>query len=62
MKFINLTALLFLIFKSCKGQKLVSSQNKEIVQSEKPNLIIIQTDEHNFRTISAYQKYLILID
>jgi len=58
MKFINLTALLFLIFKSCKGQKLVSSQNKEIVQSEKPNLIIIQTDEHNFRTISAYQKLL----
>ena len=58
MKFIKLIALLFLIFTSCKSQKSVSSQNEEIVQSEKPNLIIIQTDEHNFRTISAYQKLL----
>ncbi|MDC0177470.1 hypothetical protein OAJ14_04890 [Polaribacter sp.] len=25
---------------------------------KKPNLIIVQTDEHNFRTLSAYQKLM----
>ena len=47
-------------FISCKGQKTVSYQDKKAVVSknDKPNLVIIHTDEHNFRTISAYQKLL----
>lgn len=41
---------------SCKAQdKASSSENKNV---KKPNLVIIHTDEHNFRTISAYQKLL----
>lgn len=44
---------------SCKGQKTVYNNTKTVVESnEKPNLIIIHTDEHNFRTLSAYQKLL----
>ena len=46
---------------SCTGQKKVANQAKEEVvlnTNKKPNLIIIHTDEHNFRTISAYQKLL----
>ncbi|SDR70033.1 uncharacterized sulfatase [Polaribacter sp. KT25b] len=46
-------------FWSCKGQKTVSNTTKTVVETyEKPNLIIIHTDEHNFRTLSAYQKLL----
>ncbi len=33
-------------------------QNKEIKDDEKPNLLILQTDEHNFRTIGAYRETL----
>ena len=45
-------------FMGCTSQKTVSNDNKVAINSEKPNLIIIHTDEHNFRTISAYQKLL----
>ena len=48
-------------FTSCTGQKTVTDQEKKEVvlnTTQKPNLIIIHTDEHNFRTISAYQKLL----
>ncbi|UZO82224.1 sulfatase [Aquimarina sp. ERC-38] len=44
-----------------KSQQVASAKpRKEMVSntSKKPNLIIIHTDEHNFRTISAYQKLL----
>ena len=46
-------------FVSCTGQKTVTSK-KDVVSktAQKPNLVIIHTDEHNFRTISAYQKLL----
>ncbi|MCL7762984.1 sulfatase [Polaribacter sp. Z014] len=57
-----LVSLIFAIsFMSCKGQKTVTNQEKKEVvlnTTQKPNLIIIHTDEHNFRTISAYQKLL----
>jgi uncharacterized sulfatase len=48
-----------LSFASCTGQKTVTSK-KEVTSNtaQKPNLVIIHTDEHNFRTISAYQKLL----
>jgi len=59
MKFIKLVVLIVLIFTSCKGQNIVSNSNKDNAKLEKPNLIIIQTDEHSFRTISAYQKLLL---
>lgn len=37
---------------ACSSKKSVTSK------SEKPNLIIIHTDEHNFRTLSCYQELL----
>lgn len=48
-------------FVSCTGQKVVTNK-KDIASNstEKPNLIIIHTDEHNFRTLSCYQKLLSL--
>ncbi|WP_452229127.1 MULTISPECIES: sulfatase family protein [unclassified Lacinutrix] len=39
-----------------KGNKTTITTEKNI--KKKPNIIIIHTDEHNFRTISAYQKLL----
>ncbi|MEN8121638.1 MAG: sulfatase [Bacteroidota bacterium] len=42
-----------LIFNSCKVKK-----NKGIEVTEKPNLVIIQTDEHNFRTLGCYREQL----
>lgn len=42
---IKITAILLITFNTF-GQK-------------KPNLIIVQTDEHNFRTLSAYQKLMV---
>jgi arylsulfatase A-like enzyme len=52
-----------LVFISFKGNNEViegESKSKYLIEKpvNKPNLIIIQTDEHNFRTLSAYQKLL----
>ena len=61
MNFKNIQILLLAFtFMCCKGQKTASNQIIKQTQfsTEKPNLIIIHTDEHNFRTISAYQKLL----
>ncbi|MCL7754603.1 sulfatase [Polaribacter sp. Z022] len=56
---LTITAIIIIALLSCKGQKTVSNSTKNKVESkEKPNLIIIHTDEHNFRTLSAYQKLL----
>ena len=47
------------IILSCNAQK--GDKTVQIVESKienKPNLIIIHTDEHNFRTLSCYQKLL----
>lgn len=44
---------------SCNAQKQQntdSTDKKEV--TNKPNLIIIHTDEHNFRTLSCYQKLM----
>ena len=60
-KIILFSLICTISFASCTGQKKVSDQNKNEVTSstaQKPNLIIIHTDEHNFRTLSAYQKLL----
>lgn len=60
LNFFLLFSIIFSIsFVGCKGQKTVSNNTESVVKTnEKPNLIIIHTDEHNFRTISAYQKLL----
>lgn len=42
----------FFLTTNCKAQKQVTTA------TEKPNLIIIHTDEHNFRTLSCYQKLM----
>ncbi len=47
-----LTSLCFLFLQSC------STKPKEKKAQEKPNLLIIQTDEHNFRTLGCYRKTL----
>ena len=55
------SAIITITFLSCNSQKTASNQpKKETSKKEykKPNLIIVQTDEHNFRTLSAYQKLL----
>jgi uncharacterized sulfatase len=39
-----------------KGRKSNSNENME--SSQRPNLLIIHTDEHNFRTLSCYRKML----
>ena len=55
------SAIITITFLSCNSQKTASNQpKKEVSKKEykKPNLIIVQTDEHNFRTLSAYQKLL----
>ena len=47
------------MFLSCnaqKGNKTAQTTEKNV--EKKPNLIIIHTDEHNFRTLSCYQKLL----
>ena len=44
------------LFLSCSAQK--GNKTTEIIVQNKPNLIIIHTDEHNFRTLSCYQKLL----
>lgn len=31
--------------------------NEDGIQKERPNLVVIMTDEHNLRTISAYRDY-----
>ena len=54
-------AILAITFVGCNSQKKVSNQQKKETSTKKykkPNLIIVQTDEHNFRTLSAYQKLL----
>ena len=59
MKFKILMLIFAISIVGCKGQKTVSNNAKTVIETnEKPNLIIIQTDEHNFRTLSAYQKLL----
>ncbi|QHI39253.1 Arylsulfatase [Kordia antarctica] len=59
-KFLKLTVLVCCcVLLSCNAQK--GDKSTSIAESnveKKPNLIIIHTDEHNFRTISAYQKLL----
>jgi uncharacterized sulfatase len=59
-KFLKLVTFIFVFpLFSCNAQKQkVSNQTIEEQTAGKPNLIIIHTDEHNFRTISAYQKLL----
>ena len=60
-KYPILIAISFLFLQSsCKVQK---EEQKEVVNKtengkNKPNLIIIHTDEHNFRTLSCYQNLL----
>ncbi|SDW29369.1 uncharacterized sulfatase [Lutibacter oricola] len=52
-KILYLITVGFLIVNSsCKAQK------KSKKSTEKPNLVIIHTDEHNFRTLSCYQKIM----
>ena len=62
MKFNNIllfSLLCVFSYTNCTSQKTVSNKKVIITNTvEKPNLIIIHTDEHNFRTISAYQKLL----
>lgn len=36
----------------------VNTSKQEEANTEKPNLIVIHTDEHNFRTLSCYQKLM----
>ena len=58
---ITFIAILAITFVGCNSQKKVSNQQKKETSTKKykkPNLIIVQTDEHNFRTLSAYQKLL----
>ena len=44
---------------SCKAQKESNIETTKVFEkSDKPNLIIIHTDEHNFRTLSCYQKLM----
>ncbi|MGB5419446.1 sulfatase-like hydrolase/transferase, partial [Algibacter sp.] len=40
--------------KTQKGEKTQVAEKKGTIK-DKPNLIIIHTDEHNFRTLSCYQ-------
>ena len=59
-KFLKLSflACCFIIL-SCNAQKGDKTVQKVDNKAEnKPNLIIIHTDEHNFRTLSCYQKLL----
>lgn len=46
------------LFFSCNAQKQNNKTLNNIDTKDKPNLIIIHTDEHNFRTLSCYQKLL----
>ncbi|MCL7754599.1 sulfatase [Polaribacter sp. Z022] len=55
--FIILCFLSFIKINKHSNEKNSKPILKEKVKP-KPNLIIIQTDEHNFRTLSAYQKLL----
>ncbi|TGV01858.1 sulfatase family protein [Flavivirga rizhaonensis] len=49
----------FTLLSSCKTKSTTSSIEKKTASNQKqPNLIIIHTDEHNFRTLSCYQKLL----
>lgn len=50
----------FILNSSCKTQKKSNSVEKKVstTSQSKPNLIIIHTDEHNFRTLSCYQKLM----
>jgi len=59
-KFLKLCTLICVFtFLACNAQKQKSNNQVSNKQTaNKPNLIIIHTDEHNFRTISAYQKLL----
>ena len=59
-KLLKLVIFIFVSsFLGCNAQKQKdSNQTSEKQTVSKPNLIIIHTDEHNFRTISAYQKLL----
>ncbi|TYA71720.1 sulfatase family protein [Seonamhaeicola marinus] len=41
----------------CNSQKKTQEKGAE-VDKKKPNLIVIHTDEHNFRTLSCYQELL----
>lgn len=54
--------LIFLVIMTSFASKLVTIEDtlvKSKVSGQKqPNLIIIHTDEHNFRTLSCYQKLL----
>ena len=49
--------VLFVLFSSClRSPKSDVSQSKETtIGTESPNLLIIHTDEHNFRTLGAYR-------
>ena len=37
---------------------LLAFPETTVISSDKPNLLIIQTDEHNFRTLCCYRKTL----
>lgn len=53
------TVICFFTFLACNAQKQKSnSQVSDKQTAKKPNLIIIHTDEHNFRTLSCYQELM----
>ncbi|MBJ7881559.1 sulfatase family protein [Gelidibacter salicanalis] len=60
LKFLKLcTVICFFTFLACHAQKQKSNSLVSDKQTAtKPNLIIIHTDEHNFRTLSCYQELL----
>ena len=60
VKFIVVFVLSSILFNvSCKAQKESNLEtNKVVEKGDKPNLIIIHTDEHNFRTLSCYQELM----
>ncbi len=49
---------IFVLLSMFQCSEKVAEQKPEINNSFKPNLLIIQTDEHNFRTLGCYREQL----
>lgn len=43
---------------SCSGNKSNQDKEQDVESKKQPNLLIIQTDEHNFRTLGCYRETL----